>query len=96
MIVTYLLPTVWAGKVPMQYRIEKRKKDMRTNFCKMYHKYEVSDSCLEHMLVYCDDARLKGDRIIVTNGEAAAKVFHWLFGKWEDTQAMAQEASMRG
>ena len=27
MIVTYLLPTVLAGKVPMQYRIEKRKKD---------------------------------------------------------------------
>ena len=41
MIVTYLLPTVWAGKVPMQYRIEKIKKDMRTRFCKDNERYII-------------------------------------------------------
>lgn len=56
---------------------------MRTRFCKMYHNYEVSDFYFEHMLAYFDDVELNGDRVIVTNGEDAAKVCHWLFGKWE-------------
>lgn len=96
MIVTYLLPTVWAGKVPMEYRIVERKKDMRTRFCKEYRKYEVSRFHLEQLLIYYGDIELKGDRVIMANGETASKVFHWFFNKWEETQAMAQEVSMRG
>ena len=45
----------------------------------MYHKYEVSDFYFEYMLAYFDDVELNGDRVIVTNGEDAANVFHWLF-----------------
>ena len=73
MIVTYLLPTVWAGKVPMQYRIEKRKKDMRTRFCKDNEFFEISKGWLNCMLDFYEGRLIvKDDRIIVANGKDAS------------------------
>lgn len=43
MIVTYLLPIVWAGKVPIEYMIVEKKRDMRTRFCKNEDVYMLFD-----------------------------------------------------
>ena len=77
MIVTYLLPTVWAGKVPMQYRIEKRKKDMRTRFCRDNERYIIDRHVLDAMIHSFPSAREKGNRLFFKNEKAAYK-FSWI------------------
>ena len=52
---TYLIPVIWYGSIPIEYRYEKRKKDMRTNFCKRNKQYETTD-CIIDSLAYEHDA----------------------------------------
>ena len=59
---TYLIPVTWYGSIPVVYRYEKRKKDMRTNFCKRYKQYETTD-CIIVSLVYEYDAKVMQDRL---------------------------------
>ena len=61
-ISSYLIPVVWSGSIPISYRYEKRKKDMRTNFCKIYKQYETTD-CIIVSLAYEYDAIVSQDRL---------------------------------
>ena len=93
MIATYLLPTVWAGKVPMQYRIEKRKKDMRTRFCRDNEFFEISKGWLNRMLDFYEGRLMvKDDRILVTNGKDSSMFFNDIY-KLFDVARMLQAKS---
>ena len=61
-ISSYLIPVVWSGSIPIAYRYEKRKKDMRTNFCKRNKQYETTD-CIIVSLAYEYDAIVRQDRL---------------------------------
>lgn len=77
MIVTYLLPTVWAGKVPMEYMIVERKRDMRTRFCKNNEFFKIDKGWLEHMFKFYEDGfMIKGDRILMANSRDASMFFN--------------------
>lgn len=83
---TYLIPTTWNAFTPIAYRYDKRKKDMRTNFCKLYKEYETTDCILVSMLKeYIDkgDAVAKGNRLYFSNGIKASLFFkEMLEGGW--------------
>lgn len=71
----YLLEVVINKKgVVLEYRMEQRKKDLRTNFCKKNDCF-IKDpvKVIQAIAVFRPDVR--GDRIILPNGEAAYK-FH--------------------
>ena len=75
---TYLIPTVWSPFVPIVYRYEKRKKDMRTSFCKRYKKYETTDCILISIAKeYIDsgEARISGNKLNFMNGVKASLFF---------------------
>lgn len=75
---TYLIPTVWNPFVPIVYRYEKRKKDMRTSFCKRYKKYETTDCILISITKeYIDrgEARISGNKLNFMNGVKASLFF---------------------
>ena len=67
---TYLLPTVFAGKLPIEYRIVERKKDMRTKFCRENEKYIIDrDTLNEYIREY--NIKVKEDRVIMKDGRQA-------------------------
>ena len=73
-ISSYLIPVVWTGSIPIAYRYEKRKKDMRTSFCKIYKQYETTD-CIIVSLAYEYDAIVRQDRICVDDIKKASLFF---------------------
>ena len=67
---TYLLPTLFAGKLPIEYRIVERKRDMRTRFCKENEKCIIDrDTLNEYIREY--GIRVKGDRVMMKDGRQA-------------------------
>lgn len=67
---TYLLPTVFAGKLPIEYRIVERKRDMRTRFCRENEKYIIDrDTLNEYIREY--NIKVKEDRVIMKDGRQA-------------------------
>ena len=94
MIVTYLLPTVWAGKVPMQYRIEKRKKDMRTRFCRDNEFFEIGKGWLNRMLDFYEcRIMVKDDRILVANGKDASMFFNDVYRLFDITRMLQAKSA---
>lgn len=75
---TYLIPTIWNMFAPIVYCYEKRKKDMRTSFCKRYKKYETTDCILISIVKeYIDrgEARISGNKLIFMDGVRAILFF---------------------
>ena len=67
---TYLLPTVFAGKLPIEYRIVERKRDMRTRFCRENEKCIIDrDTLNEYIREY--NIKVKEDRVIMKDGRQA-------------------------
>ena len=68
---TYLLPTVFTDKkLPMEYRIVERKKDMRTKFCRENEKCIIDrDTLNEYIREY--NIKVKEDRVIMKDGRQA-------------------------
>lgn len=68
---TYLIPTVFTDKkLPMEYKIVTRKRDMRTKFCKknernIIDRYTLDEFNRTHNII------VKGDRVIMKNGKQA-------------------------
>ena len=73
-IASYLIPVVWSGSIPTAYRYEKCKKDMRSNFCKIYKQYETTD-CIIVSLAYEYDAIVRQDRICFDDIKKASIFF---------------------
>lgn len=73
---TYLIPTVFTGKLPMEYRVVTRKRDMRTNFCKHNERHIIDKDALnEYIREY--NILVKGDRVIMKDGKQA-RIFNVL------------------
>lgn len=75
---TYLIPIDWNTFSPIEYRYDKRKKDMRTSFCKRYKKYETTDCILISIVKgYIDrgEARISGNKLIFMDGVRAILFF---------------------
>lgn len=75
---TYLIPTIWNMYAPIVYRYEKRKKDMRTVFCKKYRKYTTTDCILISISKeYIDNgyAKINGNTLVFKNGAKAILFF---------------------
>ena len=68
---TYLIPstTNGHGSLILEYRIEHKKRDMRTRFCKLHEKNRITFN-LESVPFYADLIR-KDDRLIAPNGKIA-------------------------
>ena len=67
---TYLIPTVFTGKLPMEYRVVTRKRDMRTNFCKCNEKHIIDkDELNKYIRRY--NILVKEDRVIMKNSKQA-------------------------
>lgn len=83
---TYLIPTTWFTSAPGAYRYDKRKKDMRTSFCKRYKEYESTDSILVSILKkYIDkgDAVVQGNRLYFCSGIKASLFYKEMIeGGW--------------
>ena len=73
-ISSYLIPVTWSDSIPIAYRYEKCKKDMRTNFCKRYKQYETTD-CIIVSLAYEYDAIVRQDRLCFDNIKNASIFF---------------------
>lgn len=73
---TYLIPVVFTGKLPLEYRVVTRKRDMRTNFCKHNERHIIDKDALdEYIREY--NILVKGDRVIMKNGKQA-RIFNVL------------------
>lgn len=73
---TYLIPTVFTGKLPMEYRVVTRKRDMRTNFCKNNEKHIIDkDELNKYIRRY--NILVKEDRVIMKNSNQA-RIFNVL------------------
>lgn len=73
---TYLIPTVFTGKLPMEYRVVTRKRDMRTNFCKCNEKHIIDKDAL-NKYIRRYNILVKEDRVIMKNGNQA-RIFNVL------------------
>ena len=73
-ISTYLIPVKWSGSIPIQYRYEKFKKDMRKTFCKRYKQYETTD-CIIISLAYEYEPIVIQDRLCFDNIANASLFF---------------------
>ena len=68
---TYLIPTAFTNKkLPMEYKVVTRKRDMRTKFCKKHEsniidRYTLDEFNKNHNIL------VKGDRVIMKNGKQA-------------------------
>lgn len=68
---TYLIPTVFTGKLPLEYRVVTRKRDMRTNFCKCNEKHIIDKDALnEYIREY--NILVKEDRVIMKDSKQAS------------------------
>lgn len=68
---TYLIPTVTNGKkLVLEYRVVRRKKDMRTSFCKVNEK-NIVDSWGLTKAILNNKMIVKDDRVIAPNGGSA-------------------------
>ena len=70
----YMIPTVYtSGNVPMRYRIECRKRDMRSSFCKKHEQHIVDADKLLSALGSFDGVRIKGTDILIPSGATARR-----------------------
>ena len=74
---TYLIPTVFTGnKLPMEYKIVTRKRDMRTKFCKQNENHIIERSTLDEFIKDYN-ILVKGDRVIMKDSKQA-RIFNVL------------------
>ena len=72
MMKTYLIPTVFTTdkKLPMEYKVVTRKRDMRTNFCKR-HENNIIDRATLDEFINEYNILVKGDRVIMKDSKQA-------------------------
>ena len=71
MMKTYLIPTVFTDKkIPMEYKVVTRKRDMRTKFCKK-HESNIIDRYTLDEFNRTHNILVKVDRVIMKNGKQA-------------------------
>jgi hypothetical protein len=75
---TYLMPTSFTGKgkLPLEYRVVTRKRDMRTSFCKRNEKHIIDKQALNEYIRECN-ILVKEDRVIMKDSKQA-RIFNEL------------------
>ena len=83
---TYLIPTVFTtdNKLPMEYKIVTRKRDMRTKFCKKHERNIIDRYTLDEFNKN-HNSLVKGDRVIMKNGKQA-KLFSVLIRCFQESE----------
>ena len=76
----YLIPFAKTSSgIPLEYRLIKRKEDMRYTFCKKNKKHKINPLVLFSMVgEFQKDIRIKNNRLILLNGAAAYQVYNKL------------------
>ena len=68
---TYLIPTVFTDKkLPMEYKVVTRKRDMRTKFCKKHERNIIDRDALDEFNKN-HNILVKGDRVIMKDSKQA-------------------------
>ena len=71
MMKTYLIPTVFTDKkLPMEYKVVTRRRDMRTKFCKKHESNIIDRDTLDEFIKNYNII-VKGDRVIMKDSKQA-------------------------
>lgn len=73
----YLIPiSKTSSGIPLEYRLIEHKKDMRYTFCKKNQSYKINMLLLFSIVGEIQkDIRIKNNRLILLNGEAAYQLW---------------------
>lgn len=76
----YLIPVAKTSRgIPLEYRLIEHKKDMRFTFCKKNQAYKINPLLLFSIVGdFQKDIRIKNNRLILLNGEAAYQIYNEL------------------